>query len=77
MRIAVAALYLHFVSWRADWAWGLPLIVLTAVIHVSTLGLMNQRDVQVFSLTQSAAIRCLNLQLFGLDHNVRDYAARV
>ena len=49
MRTTVAALNLDFVSWRADWAWGLPLIVLTVVIHVLTLGLINQRGVRVFS----------------------------
>ena len=32
-------------SWRADWAWGLPLIVLTVVIHVLGLGLMAHRVV--------------------------------
>lgn len=31
--------------WRADWAWGLPLIVLTVLIHVSGLGLISQRVV--------------------------------
>jgi hypothetical protein len=30
------------VSWSADWAWGLPLIVLTVLIHVSCLGLISQ-----------------------------------
>jgi len=30
-------------KWGADWAWGLPLIVLTVVIHVIGLGLINQR----------------------------------
>jgi len=49
MRTAVAALNLDLVSWRADWAWGLPLIVLTVVIHVLTLGLINERGVRVFS----------------------------
>jgi hypothetical protein len=49
VRTAVAALNLDFVSWRADWAWGLPLIVLTVVIHVLTLGLIDQRGVKVFS----------------------------
>jgi hypothetical protein len=29
-------------TWRADWAWGLPLVVLTAVIHVIGLGLVRQ-----------------------------------
>lgn len=31
------------VVWTADWAWGLPLIALTVIIHVLCLGLMNQR----------------------------------
>jgi hypothetical protein len=35
--------------WRDDWAWGLPLIVLTVVIHVLGLGLMNLRTVQTFA----------------------------
>jgi hypothetical protein len=29
--------------WSADWAWGLPLIVLTVVVHVLCLGFINQR----------------------------------
>jgi hypothetical protein len=35
--------------WRADWAWGLALIVLTVVIHVIGLGLINQGSVRAFS----------------------------
>ena len=31
------------VTWSADWAWGLPLIVLTVLIHVSGMGLISQR----------------------------------
>lgn len=34
-------------GWRADWAWSLPLIVLTVVIHVLGLGLINEKVVQV------------------------------
>jgi hypothetical protein len=30
-------------SWLADWAWGLPLIVMTVVIHVLGLRLINER----------------------------------
>jgi hypothetical protein len=30
-------------AWRIDWAWGLPLIVLTVVFHATGLGLINQR----------------------------------
>jgi hypothetical protein len=31
------------VSWSADWAWGLPLIVLTVMIHVAGFGLLVRR----------------------------------
>lgn len=34
--------------WGADWAWGLPLIILTVVIHVFGLGLISQRGVLAF-----------------------------
>jgi MFS superfamily sulfate permease-like transporter len=30
-------------SWSADWAWGLPLIVLTVVIHVLGLGTISHK----------------------------------
>jgi hypothetical protein len=33
--------------WAADWAWGLPLIVLTVVVHVLGLGLAGQRTVDI------------------------------
>jgi hypothetical protein len=33
--------------WRADWAWGVPLIIVTVVIHVLSLGLINQRGVRI------------------------------
>jgi len=31
--------------WSADWAWGLPLIVVTVVFHVMGLGLFNEKFV--------------------------------
>ena len=34
-------------AFLADWAWGLPLIVLTVVIHVVGLGFVSQRAVHV------------------------------
>lgn len=34
-------------SWGGDWAWGLPLIVLTVLLHVVGLGLINQQAVRV------------------------------
>jgi hypothetical protein len=36
-------------SWRADWAWSLPLIVSTVVMHVFGLGLLHERVVHVLS----------------------------
>jgi hypothetical protein len=43
----------HFVVapplWSADWAWGLPLIVLTVVIHVFGLGLIHRSTIRVSS----------------------------
>jgi hypothetical protein len=44
MKIAGAVLGFHGINpviWSADWAWGLPLIVLTVVIHVLGLGLIG------------------------------------
>ncbi len=35
--------------WYADWAWSLPLIVLTVVIHVLGLGLFNEKVVPPLS----------------------------
>jgi hypothetical protein len=46
MRIALAVLDSSRLlpgTWSKDWAWGLPLIVLTMVIHVLCLGLIHQR----------------------------------
>ena len=49
MRTAQAALgflTVHPVVWRANWLWGVPLTVLTVVIHVMGLGLINQRAIR-------------------------------
>ena len=46
MRIAQAAssyFVANPVTWGADWAWGLPLIVLTVVIHVLGLRLISEK----------------------------------
>jgi hypothetical protein len=37
------------VGWRDNWAWGLPLIVLTVVIHVLSLEFINQRGARLLS----------------------------
>jgi hypothetical protein len=45
MNIAEAVLGFHVTNpmiWSADWAWGLPLIVLTVVLHVFGLGLIGK-----------------------------------
>jgi hypothetical protein len=52
MRIAQAAfgfLVVPYSSWHADWAYGLPLIVLIVLIHVLGLGLINQKVNRVAS----------------------------
>jgi hypothetical protein len=47
MRIAQAACNIFVdnqpFAWHADWGWGLPLIVLTVLIHVSGLLFISQR----------------------------------
>jgi hypothetical protein len=46
VRIALAGLAFqlaHPASWSADWAWSLPLIVFTVIIHVFGLLVINQR----------------------------------
>ena len=43
--IACNFLAVASVGWSADWAWGLPLIVLTVLIHVLGLGLLSHRIV--------------------------------
>jgi hypothetical protein len=52
MRTAIGTLTVYLgdpVSWIADWAWGIPLILLTLLIHVVGLGFINQKAVKVFS----------------------------
>jgi hypothetical protein len=36
-------------AWEANWAWGVPLIVLTSVVHVLGLGLINERVIHALS----------------------------
>jgi hypothetical protein len=51
MRIDTATLSLQLTilaGWRADWAWGMALIVLNVVIHVMGLALVNQRAAKMF-----------------------------
>jgi hypothetical protein len=46
-----ALLYGADSPWTTDWAWGLPLVVLTVVIHVLCLGLIYQRVVRLVDNT--------------------------
>ena len=34
-------------NWSADWAWGVPLVVLTVIIHVLGLGLIRKKAMEV------------------------------
>jgi hypothetical protein len=50
MRIAQVVFNILVVNpfaFRADWAWGVPLIVLTVVIHVVGIELVSQRAAHV------------------------------
>ena len=38
-------------TWSGDWAWSLPLIVLTVVIHVCGLALIAERGVGIMSVS--------------------------
>jgi hypothetical protein len=55
MGIAYAALSVLLeeahMTWHADWLWGCPLIVLTVIIHVSGVGYLSQRIIQVYGDT--------------------------
>jgi hypothetical protein len=40
-------------AWNGDWAWSLPLIVLTVVFHVIGLGMFNVKSDQVLAAMRS------------------------
>lgn len=51
MRNIFAALSFHFVAtpaWRADWVWGVPLIIVTVLLHLLGLWFVNQRAFLAF-----------------------------
>jgi len=48
---AASSLFAGDLEWSADWAWGLPLIVSTVLIHVLGLVLINQRAARASSRT--------------------------
>jgi MFS superfamily sulfate permease-like transporter len=49
MEITPAALnfFVDPLTWTADWAWGVPLIVLNVIIHVLGLGLMSESAIRI------------------------------
>jgi hypothetical protein len=44
----------NLIAWSANWAWGLPLIILTVIFHAYCLGLLNAKITA--RLTESARL---------------------
>jgi hypothetical protein len=40
-------------SWDGNWAWALPLIVVTVILHIVGLGLINERVVRTLDLRRA------------------------
>jgi hypothetical protein len=60
MEIAEGAFSFYTVvpaQWTADWAWGVPLIVLTVVFHTLGLEFISQRAVEMFRRRMGASHR--------------------
>jgi hypothetical protein len=47
-QIAVDSLIAADAPWNRDWVWGLPLIVLTVIIHVLGLGFLSQKAIIIY-----------------------------
>jgi hypothetical protein len=45
-------------TWSGNWAWGLPLIVLTVVMNVCGLGLIHERVSYVLSGAVERRVSC-------------------
>ena len=50
-------------AWNSDWAWSIPLIVMTVLIHVVGLGLFNVKMVQVLTVVKDRLISSTHLRL--------------
>jgi hypothetical protein len=48
MGIASGLIMETHATWRADWLWGCPLIVLTVIIHVLGLGYISQKTILIY-----------------------------
>jgi hypothetical protein len=46
-QVAVDSLIASDAPWSRDWVWGLPLIVLTVIIHVLGLGFLTQKAIMI------------------------------
>ena len=49
IQLISSTLILDSFGWSANWAWGLPLIVLTVIIHVLGLGAIKKRAFRAFN----------------------------
>jgi MFS superfamily sulfate permease-like transporter len=47
-QVAVDSLIASDAPWTRDWVWGLPLIVLTVIIHVLGLGFLSQKAIIIY-----------------------------
>jgi hypothetical protein len=47
-QVAVDSLIAADAPWNRDWVWGLPLIVLTVIIHVLGLGFLSQKAIILY-----------------------------
>jgi hypothetical protein len=48
VHVALSSLIEVHAPWSADWVWGLPLIVITVVIHVLGLGFISQKAILIY-----------------------------
>ena len=52
-------------TWGIDWAWGLPLIVLTVIVHVSGLGMIKQKAFSVSGRTARGRHTTASMVIIG------------
>jgi len=70
MRIALTTL--NFIQeprpvWTADWEWGLPLIVVTVIVHVLVMGFITQKAIQIHgNIMQRRYTRAAFLVVMGV-----------
>ena len=53
------------VNWSSNWLWGLPLIVLTVVIHVLGLGFIKEKAFRISSRTSRRRHTIASLMVIG------------